>query len=72
MCNVYYVDFPTKVHEMVTLNEDGSYSIFINGRLSHAAQLKAYKHALNHIRNDDFYKPIDELNKFEREADNVD
>lgn len=41
------------VHEAVTENEDGSYSIFISDNLSPAARHDAYLHALKHIyRND--------------------
>lgn len=70
MHNVFFINFPnTKADELVTLNEDGSYSIFINSRLSHEAALKAYTHALNHIKNGDFFKSSDELNTFETEAD---
>lgn len=55
--NVFIIDFPygTTARETVTLNEDGSYSIFINARMSHEMQLKAYEHALDHIKNNDFY-----------------
>lgn len=69
MVNVFFKDFPTKVDEMVTLNEDGTYSVFINSRLSHDGALRAYKHALNHIKHGDFFKSSDELNTFETEAD---
>ena len=41
---------------MVVPNEDGSYTIFINAGLNYEAQLKAYKHAIEHIENDDFVK----------------
>ena len=41
---------------MVVPNEDGSYTILINAKLSQEAQLKAYQHALNHIKNEDFEK----------------
>lgn len=70
MHNVFFINFPnTKVDELVTLNEDGSYSIFINSRLSHEAALKAYTHALNHIKNGDFYKCSDDLNAIEKKAE---
>lgn len=52
--NVILINFPTKAKEMVTENEDGSYTILINARLSYEAQLEAYKHAMKHIENDDF------------------
>ena len=55
--NVVLLDFKTtKEREMVTTNEDGSYTIFINSRLSNASQLKAYQHAMGHIENGDFDK----------------
>lgn len=43
-------------NEVVTHNEDDSYSIFINARLSNDGQLKAYEHAMRHIKNQDFQK----------------
>lgn len=41
---------------MVVQNEDGSYTILINAKLSQDGQLKAYQHALSHIYNEDFEK----------------
>lgn len=55
--NVILMDFKdTKTNEMVAVNEDGSYTIFINSRQSHNRQLEAYSHALKHIENNDFQK----------------
>lgn len=55
--NICLMDFPnTKDREMVTENEDGTVSIFINAKLSHDEQLAAYNHAINHINDDDFRK----------------
>lgn len=55
--NVVVIDFKTaKGNEMVTCNEDGSYTILINARLSYAGQLKAYEHAMRHIKENDFQK----------------
>ena len=53
---VYFEDMSSKVEEQVIFNEDGSYSIFINARLNWERQMKAYKHALEHIMRDDFGK----------------
>ena len=44
------------VNEVVTENEDGSYTIFINSRLNYEKQAKAYLHAMKHITGDDFQK----------------
>lgn len=52
---VHVIDFDTtKVAETVTYNEDGSYSIFLNARMSQQMQSDAYIHALNHILRLDF------------------
>lgn len=53
--NVVVIDFKTaKGKEMVMPNEDGSYTILINAKLSYTGQLKAYEHAMKHIEADDF------------------
>lgn len=44
------------VNEVVTENEDGSYTIFINSRLNYEKQMKSYLHAMKHITGDDFRK----------------
>ena len=44
------------VNEVVTENEDGRYTIFINSRLNYEKQMKAYLHAMKHITGDDFQK----------------
>lgn len=55
--NIVVIDFKTsKGKEMVSVNEDGSYTILINARLSYSAQLKAYEHGMKHICGDDFQK----------------
>ena len=45
-----------KGNEFVTPNSDGSYTIFINSRISFDAQRKALKHAIFHIEHHDFEK----------------
>lgn len=54
--NVVVLDFPRPGKEMVFENEDGSFTIMINAKLSNDSQLKAYHHAMKHISNDDFQK----------------
>lgn len=54
--NVILVDFPNGGNEMVVPNEDGSYTLLINARLSYDGQLKAYEHGIRHIENNDFEK----------------
>ena len=54
--NIFLVNFPAPGNEMVVQNEDGTYTILINAKLSQDGQLKAYQHALSHITNEDFEK----------------
>ena len=46
----------TKGNAFVSLNADGSYTIFINTRISYEMQQDALQHELKHIGNDDFEK----------------
>ena len=67
--NVVLIDFKTsKGNEMVVANEDGSYTILINSRLSNDGQLRAYRHAMKHIQNNDFEK--ENVQKIEHDAHN--
>lgn len=53
--NVVVIDLPNiKTREMVIENEDTTYTIFINARLSYDGQLRAYEHAMKHIKENDF------------------
>lgn len=54
--NVQLINFPNSGREMVVPNEDGSYTILINARLSSESQMQAYAHAMEHIMSDDFEK----------------
>lgn len=59
---VKLINFPTNAREAVTENEDGTYTIFINEKLTHEMQLKAYAHALKHIMGKDFEREnVDEI-----------
>lgn len=59
------VPFPRGVpcNGMVTPNEDGTYSVYLNAGATHEQRDRAYRHELRHIENDDFYsdKPISEI-----------
>ena len=60
---VQLMDLPIGTNEVVTPNEDGSYTIFINAKQAHEGQLKSYKHGMRHIENGDFEK--DDVQKIE-------
>lgn len=54
--NTFLLDMDVLIPEQIVQNSDGSYTIFINSRLSHERQIEAFKHALKHIDNVDFEK----------------
>lgn len=54
--NVQLLNMDTKIPEHLVKNEDDSYTIFLNAKLTHENQLKSYYHALKHIKRDDFCK----------------
>jgi hypothetical protein len=53
---VVLYDFKNSVPGTVTPNSDGTYTIFINSRLSREMQEEVYLHELRHIKNGDFDK----------------
>lgn len=59
------VQFPSgKVHESVTENEDGTYTIFIDSSLNSIEQRKQFVHAIRHIMEKDFEKTdVDKIEK---------
>ena len=52
---VFYLD-GMKANEVVTENEDGSYTIFLNNNLCESKRIRAFYHAINHIKERDFKK----------------
>lgn len=66
--NVQIMDMDTMVPEHLVKNEDNSYTIFLNARLSKENQLKSYYHALRHINENDFCK--ENVQRIEYEAHN--
>lgn len=55
--NVVLIDFKsTMTKELVTPNEDGSYTILLNSRMASNQLEEAYQHAMRHIENNDFEK----------------
>lgn len=50
------MNLPCHIKGLTTKNEDDSYTIFLNSRLSCEQQKKSYLHELQHIYNDDFSK----------------
>lgn len=54
--NVVYADMPTRVRSYVVANEDTSYTIILNSKLSHEQHLISYNHEVEHIKRGDYDK----------------
>ena len=66
---IYLVDFPDcRVGGMVTPNDDGTFSVYLNTRLSRCQQLTSAAHECRHIAHDDFYRDA-AIEDIERRAD---
>ena len=64
--NTILIDMDVMIPEQVVENPDGSYSIFLNSRLTHERHIESYAHAMRHITNGDFEKQ--DVNQIELEA----
>lgn len=51
-------DMPVTIHSFVVSNDDGTYTIVLNSRLSQENNILAYWHELRHIYNDDYKKDL--------------
>ena len=55
--HVELIKFPSgKTHEAVTINEDGSATIFLNKNDTREQQQRRFLHAMKHLHGDDFSK----------------
>ena len=62
------VPLPIKVEGVTLPNDDGSFDVYINSRLSPARQQETLEHELRHIRQEHFYLDLD-VERMERQAD---
>ena len=65
---VRLVSLPTRVEGVTLPNDDGSFDIYINSRLSPLRQQETLEHELRHIRHEHFYLDMD-IRRMERQAD---
>ncbi len=65
---VRLVPLPVKVEGVTLPNEDGSFDVYINSRLSPARQQETLEHELRHIRQEHFYLDLP-IERMERQAD---
>lgn len=50
----HYLDLDTSVPACVVKNDDGSFTIILNSRMSAERQRKSYEHEVKHILDGDF------------------
>ena len=62
------VSLPPRVEGVTLPNDDGSFDIYINARLSPARRQETLEHELRHIRGDHFYLDMP-IARMERQAD---
>lgn len=55
---VYYDVFPMSVRGLVTTNDDGTFSIYLNRRYPLSTLRRTFKHEVKHIENEDFYNGL--------------
>lgn len=65
----YFADLPPKFNEIVVPCADG-YTIYIDERLDRSQRIKAYFHALYHIKHNDFDSDLD-ADSIEKRAHDV-
>lgn len=56
---VRLVNLPPSIGGIVTPNDDGTFSVYINANRPSERQIASYFHELEHIENDDFYTDKD-------------
>lgn len=65
--HVELIAFPSgKVHEAVTPNEDGTFTIFLDEKQSREEQRERFLHVLRHLTGNDFEKTC--VQRIESEA----
>ena len=66
---VYVVDFPDcRAGGFVTPNDDGTFSVFLNARLTRDQNAASAAHERKHIAHDDFYRDVS-VTEAERQAE---
>ncbi len=49
------IDLPVGVDGITVLDENGDYNVYLNDRLSYDAQVNAFRHEIEHIKQGHFY-----------------
>lgn len=54
--NIQMIDMPTSTRATHTLNDDGSYTIFVNSKLNIEQQHLGCMHEIEHIKHEDIQR----------------
>lgn len=54
--NVIVDNMDTCIPEQISANRDGSYTVFLNARLTYERNKESMDHAFDHVREDDWSK----------------
>lgn len=57
--NCTFIDMPTSIKAYTMLNNDETYTIVLNARLTREQHLLSYYHEMKHIENGDYEKKTD-------------
>ncbi|MGE4272104.1 MAG: hypothetical protein AB7E31_04440 [Desulfitobacterium sp.] len=52
--NVNFLELPCRIKAVSLKNDDDSYTVILNSKLSAEQQKDSFQHELDHIENDDF------------------
>ena len=55
---IYFTKMPYSIGGYVTPNPDGTFSVYLNERLTHERHMKTTAHERKHIMDGDFYKGL--------------
>lgn len=50
---IYCLDMPCSVASNVVENPDGSFTLYLNSRMTRERNIKGYLHEMNHLKNAD-------------------
>ena len=64
---VRYMELPPRIHAFVHLNNDGTYSIFLDPRRTIEQQRESYIHELRHIVRGDMFDSTRTVSEIEHE-----
>lgn len=58
-CCVRVIDLPYDVPALVSVDAEGYANIYLNARLSRDAQMRGFRHEVDHINDDDVFSDSD-------------